>query len=229
MGTLRVVSRSSLPFSDRLEAGRLLAREMISFQDQNVVILGIPRGGIVPAFEMARILKGELDVVLAHKLRTPGHPELAMGAVAEGGVSFVDPQIVRMLNVSVSQIEQEKAIQTKALDLRAAEVRKIRPKAVLKDRVVIITDDGVATGATTMTALRAVRLEGPSKLILALPVGPEDAVRALADEADETVCLRIPKMFMAVGQFYAEFDQVNDETMLTILKKGLTRTKDNEP
>jgi putative phosphoribosyl transferase len=223
MGKLRIVSRSSAPFSDRSEAGRLLARELDPLRNQNVVVLGIPRGGIIPARELALALNGELDVILSHKLRTPGHPELAMGAVAEGGVSFIDPKIARMLGISVSMIEEEKALQMAELARRAAEIRKIRPKVSLEGRPVIITDDGIATGATTMTAVRSARFERPARLILALPVGPEDSVQSLADEADETLCLRLPAHFMAVGQFYLDFDQVSDQQMLAMLKEAQGR------
>ncbi len=223
MGSLRIVSRSSAPFSDRIEAGRLLARELDSLRDQKVVVLGVPRGGIIPARELAMALHGDLDVILSHKLRTPGQPELAMGAIAEGGVSFIDPKIVQILGISVSVIEEEKAVQMAELSRRAAEIRKIRPKVSLEGRTVVITDDGIATGATTMTVLRAARFEGPAKLILALPVGPEDSLTALADEADETLCLRLPENFMAVGQFYLVFDQVSDRQMLDLLKEAQGR------
>jgi putative phosphoribosyl transferase len=226
MGKLRIVSHSSEPFSNRVEAGRLLARELDFLQGQNVVVLGIPRGGIIPARELARALNGHLDVILSHKLRTPGQPELAMGAVAEGEVTFVDPEIVRHLGISVNQIEQEKAFQSAELKRRSEQVRRLLPREPLKGRPVIITDDGVATGATTLTAIRAARFEGPARLILALPVGPEDSVRQLAEEADETVCLRLPPDFRGVGQFYRNFEQVSDQEMLDILKEARRREEE---
>lgn len=225
MGSLKIVSRSGQPFIDRVEAGKLLAREIAHFRDRKAVVLGIPRGGIIAARELALALNGDLDVVLSHKLRTPGHPELAMGAIAEGGIAFVDPGIVRMLGIDNHQIEGEKAHQLAELNRRAVQIRKVRPKVPLEGRLVIITDDGVATGATTMTALKAVRVEGPDRLVLALPVGSEDSVIRLADEADETICLRVPPDFMAVGQFYASFDQVSDEEMLTILQEAHEKEK----
>jgi predicted phosphoribosyltransferase len=219
MGRLRIVSHSSGSFSNREEAGRLLARELDPLRGLNPVVLGIPRGGIIAARELALYLDGHLDVILSHKLRTPGRPEVAMGAVAEGGIAFVDPEIVRLLGISVNQIEQEKAFQTVELQRRAEQVRRVLPKVPLAGRPVIITDDGVATGATTLTAIRAARFEGPSRLILALPVAPEDPLRRLAEEADETVCLRVPPDFRAVGQFYRQFDQVSDQEMLAILQE----------
>lgn len=219
MGSLNIISRSGQPFTDRVEAGRLLARELIHLKDRRCVVLGVPRGGIIPARELAQALNGDLDVVLSHKLRTPGHSELAMGAIAEGGVAFVDPKIVQMLGVRNQQIEEEKAQQLDELNRRAVQIRRVRPKVSLKDRLVIITDDGVATGATTMAAVLSVGQEKPQRLILALPVGAEDSLARLAQKADETICLRMPPNFMAVGQFYERFDQVSDEEMLSILRK----------
>lgn len=219
MGSLNIISRSGQPFTDRVEAGRLLARELIHLKDRRCVVLGVPRGGIIPARELAQALNGDLDVVLSHKLRTPGHSELAMGAIAEGGVAFVDPKIVQMLGVRNQQIEEEKAQQLDELNRRAVQIRRVRPKVSLKDRLVIITDDGVATGATTMAAVLSVGQEKPQRLILALPVGAEDSLARLAQKTDETICLRMPPNFMAVGQFYERFDQVSDEEMLSILRK----------
>jgi putative phosphoribosyl transferase len=226
MGKLKIVSYSREPFSNRVEAGGLLARELDFLRGQNVVVLGIPRGGIIPARELALALKGHLDVILSHKLRTPGQPEVAMGAVAEGAITFVDPEIVRLLGISVNQIEEEKAFQSAELKRRSEQIRRVLPREPLNSRTVIITDDGVATGSTTLTAIRAARFEGPAKLILALPVGPEDAVRQLAEEADETLCLRLPPDFRGVGQFYRNFEQVSDQEMLEILKEARRRKEE---
>ena len=220
MGNLRIVSHSREPFANRVEAGRLLARELNHLRDKNVVVLGIPRGGIIPARELALALNGRLDVILSHKLRMPGRPEVAMGAIAEGGISFVDPQIVRLLGLTVQVIEEEKNFQLDELNRRSEKIRRVLPRIPLKNRQVIITDDGVATGATTLTAIRSTRFENPARLILALPVGPEDSIRELADEADETICLRVPPDFIAVGQFYRNFGQVSDQEMLDILKEA---------
>jgi putative phosphoribosyl transferase len=220
MGSLNIISRSGQPFTNRVEAGKLLSRQLGHLKDRKVVVLGIPRGGIIPALELAKALHGELDVVLSHKLRTPGHPELAMGAIAEGGIAFVEPRIVQMMGIRNQMVEEEKTRQMGELNRRATEIRRVRPKVNLKDREVIITDDGVATGATTMAAVLAVRHENPHRLILALPVGSEDSLLRLAEKADETICLRVPQNFMAVGQFYTVFDQVGDEEMLDILKEA---------
>ena len=219
MGELRILSRSQEPFRDREEAGKLLARELASFRGQNVVVLGIPRGGIVVAHELARALEADLDVILSRKLRTPGHEELAMGSVAEDGTLFLNEPIIQELGIEKSYIEREKAHQLTEITRRTKLIRRIRPKVNLKGRIAIVTDDGVATGATTQAALWAVRLEHPERLIAALPVGPESIMRRLAKDVDEMICLRTPPLFAAVGQFYRHFYPVEDEEMLKILQE----------
>lgn len=217
-GQLRILSYSSLPFADREEAGKLLAVELSQYRGRKPVVLGILRGGIVVAREIARALDGELDIVLAHKLRTPGHEELAMGAVAEDGRLFLNREVTVGLGVGDVYIQQEKARQMAEIKRRSRLFRRVRPKVTLRERIVIVADDGVATGATTQAALWAVRLEQPRKLIAAIPVGPEDTIARLAEAVDEMVCLRAPSLFTAVGQFYMRFQPVEDEEVLEILK-----------
>ena len=227
-GTLRIVSRSHEAFRDRAEAGMLLAAELASYRGQKPVVLGIPRGGIVVARELAQALNGELDVVLAHKLGTPGQQELAMGSVAEDGKMFLNENVTRPLGVSRDYIEAEKERQLAQIQRRIEMIRRVRPKVPLEGRVVIVTDDGVATGATTQAALWAVRGEKPEKLIAAMPVGPEDTIRRLADFVDVMLCLRAPPMFAAVGQFYERFHPVEDEEMLRILAEEAKRSQKPE-
>ncbi len=219
MAKIRFVSRSGEPFRDRQEAGMLLGRELAHLRGKGAVVLGVPRGGIIIARELAGQLKAELDIVLAHKLRTPGHPELAMGAIAEDGSSFLNESVVRSLGVEEAFIEQEKSDQTRDIVRRAGLFRRVRPKVPLAGKVVIVTDDGVATGATTQAAFWAVRKEGPARLIAAIPVGAEDSLRQLAEGVDEMVCLRVPPYFAAVGQFYERFAQVEDEEVLDIIRE----------
>ena len=218
MAQLRILSRSSAPFTDREEAGKLLGRELSEYRGQNVVVLGIPRGGIVLARGIARELGAEIDIVLAHKLGTPGHQELAMGSVSEDGRLFLNQGVVREFDVSELSIQQEKARQLAEIKRRTDLIRRIKPKIPLQGRIVIVTDDGVATGATTQAALWAVRLEQPKKLIAAMPVGPEDTISRLAEDVDEMLCLRVPPLFAAVGQFYQQFGPVADEEVLSILR-----------
>lgn len=219
MSKLRILSHSSELFKDRREAGELLARELAEFQGRSVVVLGIPRGGVIVAKELAHRLQADLDIVLGHKLRTPGHTELAMGSVAEDGKLFLNEEVIRGFNVNDAYIRQEKAQQLAEIRHRTDLFRRVRPKIPLAGRTVIVTDDGVATGATTQAALWAVRLESPEKLIAALPVGPENTIRRLGEDVDEMICLRTPPLFAAVGQFYLRFDPVEDEEVLKILEE----------
>lgn len=216
---LRILSYSREPFTNRKEAGKLIARALSEYRGQKAVVLGIPRGGIIVAREIARELDAELDIVLAHKLRTPGHAELAMGSVAEDGKLFLNQEVVQELRIGDTYIQQEKARQMAEIKRRTEMIRHIRPKIPLKGRIVIVTDDGVATGATTQAALWAVRLEQPKKLIAAMPVGPEGTIRRLAEDVDEMLCLRAPPLFAAVGQFYQRFYPVEDEDVLAILRE----------
>lgn len=215
---LRIVSRSSEPLRDRHEAGRLLGLELSNLRGQGAVVLGIPRGGVIVACELARALDAELDVVLSRKLRTPGHWELAMGSVAEDGRVFLNEMVLKDSGISQASIAQEKAAQVAEIARRSELIRHVRLKVSLQGRLAIITDDGVATGATTLAAIWAARQEHPKKLIAAIPVGSENTVIRLADEVDEMICLRAPPFFDAVGQFYMWFGPVEDEEVLEILK-----------
>ena len=223
MGRARVISYSEEPFRGRVEAGRLLAGELTKFRGKKAVVLGIPRGGIIVAKEIASALGAELDIVLSRKLGAPGNPELAIGAISEDGKLFLNEMLASQVGGESSYIQQEKARQLSLIKQRVEQYRKILPKASLKDKVVIITDDGVATGATMKAALWAARQERPKMLIAALPVGPADTIRELAKDADEIIVLRVPPFFAAIGQFYLDFSQVEDSEVLEILKKGCER------
>ncbi len=218
MADIRILSHSGEPFKDRKEAGRLLAAALEAYRDKNAVILGIPRGGVVVAREVARGLGAELDVVLSRKLRTPGEEELAMGSVSEDGRVFLNNEVVGELGISAVEIEEETARQLEEIKRRAELLRRVRPRVPLRGRLVIVTDDGVATGATTQVALRAVRMEQPQKLVAAMPVAPEETILRLAGDADEVLCLRVPPFFSAVGQFYEQFYPVDVEEVLYLLR-----------
>lgn len=223
MGVLRIVSRSGERFRDRREAGQMVSRELLELRGRKAVVLGIPRGGIVVAREIAQALEADLDIVLARKLRSPGYEELAMGSVAEGGQIFLNEEVAQELGATQDYIEQEKERQLAEISRRAEMIRKVRPKVPLGGRTVVVTDDGVATGATLQAALWAVRQEKPEKLIAAMPVGSEETVRRLAGDVDLMLCLRAPPFFVAVGQFYARFDPTEDEDVLKILKEANPR------
>jgi len=220
MGNLRILSKSSTPFADRQEAGRKLALELKSLAGRGPVVLGIPRGGVIVAAELAARLGGELDVVLSRKLRTPGYPELAMGAVAEGGQVFLNQDVIQSLRVDEEALEREKAVQLQEIARRSSVMRRVAEKIPLQGRTVIITDDGVATGATALVSLREARREQAKKIIIAFPVGPRDTMERLAQGADEVVCLQAPPFFRSVGQFYANFDEVGEDEVIRILKQA---------
>jgi putative phosphoribosyl transferase len=209
--------------------GQLLAWELRSLPGRNLVVLGIPRGGVIVARELARALDAELDIVLAHKLRAPDHPELAMGSVSENGKVFLNEEVVTELGVSKVAIDEEKRAQLEEIKRRSRLIRRVRRRVPLKGKVAVVTDDGVATGATTQAAFWAVRQEKPSLLVAAIPVGPEDVVGHLAEEVDEMVCLRAPRFFSAVGQFYLRFEPVDDEEVLRILREEQKRHPSNRP
>ncbi len=229
MANVRIVSYSGELFRDRREVGQLLAWELRSLPGRNLVVLGIPRGGVVVARELARALDAELDIVLAHKLRAPGHPEHAMGSVAESGKVFLNEEVVGELGVSQQYINEEAQAQLEEIKRRARLIRRMRRRVPLKGKVAVVTDDGVATGATTQAAFWAVRQEKPALLVAAIPVGPEDVVRRLAEEVDQMVCLRTPPFFSAVGQFYLRFQPVDEEEVLSILREERGRHPARRP
>lgn len=203
-------------FADRLEAARRLAKRLGHYRGKDPLILAIPRGAVPMGQILARELGGELDVVLTHKLRAPAQPELAIGAVAEDGAVYLNPSIVMSLGVSGAYIDAERDYQLE--QLRERRRRLGRKPANPEGRVVIVVDDGIATGATMRIALRELRTKRPERLVAAIPVGPPEAVAELAGLADEVVCLATPSHFMAIGQFYEHFPQVSDEEVAAILQ-----------
>jgi predicted phosphoribosyltransferase len=215
-----IVERSHEAFRDRIEAGERLAEELKKTYGNEAVVLGIPRGGMVVAGSLAHVLGAALDIVLSLKIGVPGNPEFAIGAINEAGVLFLNEDFVRQTGVGHEFIERERVRQMVELKRRQALFRSARLKVPLKNRNVIITDDGIATGATFHAALWAVRQEGPGRLIAAIPVGPEDSLYKLAEDADELVCVRVPDFFQALSQFYAQFDQIEDKQVLEILTRN---------
>lgn len=219
MARVTVVAYSDDAFLDREEAGRLLGEQMEGWRGQNALVLGIPRGGVVVAAQLARALDADLDIVLSRKLRTPGSEELAMGAVSEDGGVFLNAALVAELGIGEAAIEGEKHRQFAELTRRRDIIRRDVAAVPIEGRQVIVTDDGVATGATLVLALQAVRRQHPAHLLVAIPVISEEAITRIIPYADEVVCLRVPRFFAAVGQFYRRFDQVDDAEMLRILKE----------
>jgi predicted phosphoribosyltransferase len=204
-------------FRDRNDAALQLADALQKYRGQNSLVLGIPRGGAVIGAVLARELKGDLDVILTRKLRTPGRPELAMGSIDENGDVYLNESIMGILQISDERIAEEKRRQLDVIHARTRSYRCIYPKIPLEGRTVIITDDGIATGATMKVAIRVARAAEPERLVVGLPVGPPDSVAGLKQDVDQMVCLRTPPDFEAVGQFYESFDQVEDEEVEKIL------------
>ncbi len=206
-------------FQDRREAGQALARELSSFKgSSNLIVLGIPRGGVVVGHEIAKALGAPIDVYITRKIGAPHNPELAIGAVASDGTLIIDQQLVRRLGVDEDYIEEESKRQKDEISRRLSEYRGDRPSPELAGKIVILVDDGVATGATTLVTIRAIKAQGPSELVLAVPVGPRDSIESLRQEVDKIVCLHAPEIFWAVGAFYNVFDQTSDAEVKALLQ-----------
>ena len=210
-----------MPFKDRADAGRKLAKALAAYKDQQPVVLALPRGGVPVAAEVATALRAPLDLILVRKIGVPIQPELAMGAVVDGGT----PIIVR--NEDVIQLADIDEAAFKAIcDSELAEIERRRQRYLgsrervdIAGRTAIVIDDGVATGATIRAALRATRLRGPKKLVLAVPVAPTSTVAELHSEADDVICLEDYEPFGAIGAYYADFGQVSDDEVIDILER----------
>ena len=203
-------------FRNRDDAAHKLAERLEPYRGQRPLVLAIPRGAVPMAKVIADALGGEVDVVLVRKLRAPGNPELAIGAMDETGWVYLGEYAKQM--ASDGYIEAEKEAQLEVMRERRASYTPIRPPHDPAGRVVIVVDDGLATGSTMIAALHALRAKNPKKLVCAVPVAPPDTLDKVAPYADEVVCLSAPEMFYAVGQFYASFPQVSDEEVVALLK-----------
>jgi putative phosphoribosyl transferase len=208
-------------FPNRTEAGRQLAEKLIKYAGRaDVIVLGLPRGGVPVAFEVAQRLGVPLDVFLVRKLGVPGFEELAVGAIASGDVRVLNEDVMRAIPNADEVIESVTARETAELERREQSYRDGRPPPELRDRVVILVDDGLATGATMRAAVKALRQRGVAKIVVAVPVGPPDTCREFEDEADETICASAPEFFQAVGQYYEDFSQTSDEEVRELLARA---------
>jgi putative phosphoribosyl transferase len=208
-------------FSNRTEAGRLLAEKLANYAGHtDVIVLGLPRGGVPVAYEVAKRLEVPLDVFIVRKLGVPGFEELAVGAIASGGVRVLNEDVMRALPNADETIESVTAKETAELERREQSYRDGRPVPELRDRILILVDDGLATGATMRAAVKALRQRGAAKIVVAVPVGPPDTCRELEGEADETICLCTPEFFQAVGQYYEDFSQTSDEDVRELLTRA---------
>ncbi|MCD6528692.1 phosphoribosyltransferase [Candidatus Bathyarchaeota archaeon] len=207
-------------FSDRKEAGEILAEKLKKLRLENPVVLAIPRGGVVVGYEVARKLKAPLDVIVPRKLGAPGNPELAIGAVAEDGTIILDSSLIDYLEVDEEYIKKEKERQVKEIKRRLNVYRGRFSRLEIERRDVVIVDDGIATGATIRAAIASVRKRKPASLTLAVPVAPPSTIEKLREEVDRIVCVSTPEPFFAIGQFYTDFRQTTDEEVIQLLEKN---------
>lgn len=205
-------------YRDRQQAGQVLAQHLLSYKERpDVIVLALPRGGVPVAFEIAQALRVPLDIFTVRKLGVPGQQELAMGAVASGGVMVFNEDILRALQITPAEIEQVKAIETQELQRREAKYRQGQAFPVLENKLVILVDDGIATGATIRAAIQALRQFNPAELIIAVPVADKHMVGMLAPLVEEIICPLQPQDLQAVGAWYEDFAQTSDEEVYTLL------------
>jgi predicted phosphoribosyltransferase len=210
-----------MPFRNRADAGRKLAARLAAYKDERPVVLALPRGGVPVAAEVAAALGAPLDLVLVRKLGVPVQPELAMGAVVDGDAPIVvrNEDVIRLTGVTEEEVQAVCAEELAEIERRRERYLGTRARVDIAGRVAIVIDDGIATGATTRAALRALRRRGPKKLILAVPVAPTETLAAMREEADEVVCLEDYADFGAIGFFYADFRQTSDSEVIAALAR----------
>jgi predicted phosphoribosyltransferase len=208
-------------FRDRSDAGRALAAHLKEYARRpDVVVLGLPRGGVVVASEVAQALGAPLDVLIVRKLGVPGHAELAMGAIAGGGVRFLDRELIRRLGIADEVVEATTALETRELERREEAYRLAKPPPEVRGRTVLLVDDGLATGATMRAAVASLRERGPARIVVAVPVGSSSTCAELGAEADAVVCARTPEPFLGVGAWYDDFRQTSDDEVRSLLERA---------
>ncbi|MBT2443221.1 hypothetical protein J7E93_24630 [Streptomyces sp. ISL-36] len=207
-------------FTDRTDAGRQLAARLEHLKDRDVVVLGLPRGGVPVAEQVADALEAPLDICLVRKLGVPFQPELAMGAIGEDGVRVLNDRVLNETGVSDRDVAAVEERERALLRERARRYRGARQPAPLDGRTAVVVDDGLATGATALAACRVVRARGAGRIVLAVPVAPHNWLARLGGEVDEAVAVREPEFFYAIGQFYADFSQTADEEVIACLDRN---------
>jgi putative phosphoribosyl transferase len=214
--------RSTEPlFHDRFEAGRILAERLKPLiRDPDPIVLALPRGGVPVGFEVAQILHADLDVFLVRKLGVPGHEELAMGAIASGGIRVLNYVLIEQLEIPMTIVDQVTARERREIERREQLYRQGRPPLPIEGRTAILVDDGLATGATMLAAAQAVRAKKPKRIIVAVPVASRQACQEFQQEVEETVCAMTPEPFYAVGVWYEDFSQTSDAEVIELLKRA---------
>jgi putative phosphoribosyl transferase len=208
-------------FRDRFHAGRRLAGALQAYAGRpNLLVLALPRGGVPVGYEVARALNAPLDVMLVRKLGVPGHEELAMGAIASGGIRIVCDEVVKAFGIPEHLVATIAMNEEEELDRRERMYRDHRPPPEVKGRTVILVDDGLATGSTMRAAAAALRTQSPERLVVAVPVAPPETCAALQSEVDDVICARVPEPFFAVGNWYDDFSQISDEEVRYLLQAG---------
>lgn len=205
-------------FRDRIDAARKLAARFRGRKLHDPLVLAIPRGGVVIGAVLAQALEGELDVVLSRKLRAEDQPEFAIGAISEDGHIYLNPHAAAVMAQDDAYLEAERRRQLGEIARRKKLIRAVKPQASVKDRTVIVTDDGIATGSTMIAALQIVKAQKPREVIVAAPVAAPDRLEEIRRWCDEVICLHQPEAFWAIGQFYNDFRQVEDEEVLELLR-----------
>jgi predicted phosphoribosyltransferase len=209
------------PYRDRTEAGRQLAGKLARYAGRtDVLVLALPRGGVPVAFEVARALGAPLDVFLVRKLGVPGREELALGAIATGGIRLLNDNVVHHLRIPAEVIDRVEATEREELERRAREYRGNRPPPAVRGKTVILIDDGLATGASMRAALAALRRRRPARVVVAIPIASPKTCEEFRDEADEVVCARTPEPFRAVGFWYEDFSQTTDAEVRDLLRRA---------
>jgi putative phosphoribosyl transferase len=212
---------NTLIYANRRDAGAVLAAELKQYRGRSdVVVLALPRGGVPVGYEVARALDAPLDVFVVRKLGAPGHRELAMGAIASGGVRVLNRDVIGWYGISPAAIEATAREELAELERRERTYREGREPVDVKDRVVLLVDDGLATGSTMKAAVQAVRQRGPARIVVAVPVGAPQTCSGLQELADEVMCARTPEDFAAVGQWYADFEQTSDAEVRELLREA---------
>jgi putative phosphoribosyl transferase len=208
-------------FHDRAHAGRLLAKKLAGYANrEDMLVLGIPRGGVPVAFEVARALQAPLDILLVRKLGTPGQRELAMGAIATGGIRILNQQLISEIGITEEQLAETIAAQESELQRREQLYRGVRPGISVQGKITILVDDGIATGSSMLAAIDALRMLQPKEIVVAVPVAPARGVEQVRNVVDKFICLLEPHWFLGIGEFYENFSQTEDSEVHALLERA---------